>query len=498
MSEDSRAVRSQSKLLSGLIWSAAFLVASLYLLSWYNCLFVRTASINFEGPIIWASTELAAGHNIYPADAHLKQPWICILYPPLYMILGAAGAYFAGISYFPTRLLSLLSTVLAVVFAFKTLRLQGCSKEICLAALTFYFGFGCVLFEACECRPDMLSFALGVWALYSFVSALKQAEPDSSATKVLLPAILTSLSCLAKQQGIVYMAAMLLTLLSDRKFKAAARYLAVFLICTIGTLGIVQAISGGLWSSLSILSVVKSRSEVLIANLAALGFEWIKIITALLIAPLGIWLCKPLSADQRLPLFLFFISCAVFFYTMGIPASSLQHLLPALFGLSWWLALCLRKLPPLLCLLPLLLMSCNAYQIITEQLAFIPMEAQVRSDISRLRSYNLENKLVLCDDVYINLLSGSKPALVDCASFINSWKDSGKGFGDILTSIEKHEYAAIVISATDLDSNGNGSFWPPELVKAIKASYVQKETLYCGPWILALLLPAENSTITKQ
>lgn len=479
-----------NNVVSGLVFLTVSVVVALYALTWYCYLFVRTASIGYEGPILWAATQLAAGQNIYPVSALTAQPWITILYPPLYMLVAAIGVPMFGSSYLPGRLISCGASVLAAICLYRLLRLQNCSVMVALTATAFYFSFACVLTESGQYRPDMLCLGLGAFANYLFVLRVREGASSSFGPRQMVwPAVLCALSFYAKQQGVVFAIAILLTLLSERKPKIAAAFGAVWA----GVLSVlilpVQVVSGGLFANLSLLSGVKSHVEILTTNLLSVGLDIFKLIFCMILAPIGILSNKTMTVDERLSLILFFVCAVILAYTMGIPASNVNHLIPALFGLCWFIGLTLRKLPGFVCLIAAALVALTIVPGFYEQKAMLQMQARVKQDTADLIALNLKDKVVLTDDVYLNLVTGSKPAFVDCATFMNLWKDSGQGFEQLNARIAAHEYAAILINEVDVKQGVEKAFWPPSVISAVKQYYEQKRLFFCGPWILVLFVP---------
>ncbi len=393
-----------------------------------------------------------------------------------------------GPSYVPLRVISGLSAAVAAFFMFKILRTQECNTSVALTATAFYFSFQLVSFESVECRPDMLSVAFGVAALYSFVLLVRKKEPPLLQDLV-LPAVLCATSIFAKQQGVVYPLAIILTLLAYRRFKTCIGFASIWLGSTAALLLTTELVSGGLLANMTLLRPVHSRSEVLLTNIAATGLDIFKLVFTVVLAPVGILMHKNISLDERLPLILFFMAAIIMCYTMGIPASNVNHLIPTLLGLCWWIGLTLRKLPSFMCVVTLAFVGLNVYQVAMEQRAIVLMEPQHKKDIAKIQALNLEGKPLLTDDVYLNLATRSKPVFVDCATFMNVWKDSGKGFDELNTKIARHEYPAIIINEPDVRSDGHTAFWPPEVIAAIKKHYMEKDILFCGPWVFVLFLP---------
>lgn len=449
-------------------------------------------SLNYEAPMLWASMRLAAGQNIYCLSALTAQPWTAILYPPLFMALGAVSVKLLGGAYLGLRLVNMLSAALCALALFRLLRLYDCSKLVAFTAAAFFLNFIVVATLSFEARPDLLAVCLSAWTMERFVAALKQ-EPGCQALRGLGAVVaLAILACLAKQSSIVFVLSIVFFLLSAGQRILALKFLAAWAGAIALIFGGIELICGGFLANLTLLSAVHPQAKVLADNFRALATDWFKVFLGLAIAPVGILAHKGVKGIDTLPLLLLLISFSLLLYTMAIPASNMNHLIPALFALSWWIGLSLRYLPGWVGAVVLIVCAGNIW-FLSEFGRLEPLLLPYARESEKvLRRLDLKDRLVLTDDPFINVLTGSKPAMVDCATFLNLWKDTKPQMKDLIGAIESRQYAAIMINSDDSEKGGGQIWWTPSVVQAIKANYVRREELHCSGWFLDLYLPAES------
>ncbi len=474
------------------VFAVAITVAAtavVYGVNWWAAL-STPFSLNYEAPMLWASVRLSLCQNIYPISALSAQPWTAILYPPLFMLLGALFVKALGVSYLGLRLVNMGSAILAAVMLFRLLRLYDCSKSVAFAATAFFLNFIVVATLSFEARPDLLAVALGAWMMEHFLCALKKKPANSLLLSDLKGVLaLSVLSCLAKQQSIVFVLAIVCFLFSGGARATAAKFLAAWISIIAVIFAGIQLWSGGFLANLTLLTSVHPKSKVLADNFRALATDWFKVFLGLIIAPLGILAHKGVGGRDCLPLILLAISFALLLYTMAIPASNMNHLIPAMFGLSWWIALSLRYMPGWVMALVACVCAGNMW-FLSEFGRLEPLLLPyARQSAAVLQKMDLKEKLVLTDDPFINFLTGSNPAMVDCATFLNLWKDTRPDMAELIGNIERRQYAAIMINSDDSEKGGGQIWWPPPVVQAIKKNYARKEELHCSGWFLDLYLP---------
>lgn len=476
-------------LYKGVAVVGAVATALTYLLLWF-ALLQRQYSQAYEGPILWAAVQLAQGQNIYPASALTSEPWITILYPPLYTLLGAATVKVLGPSYVGLRLISMLSAIACGAALYRILRAAQCSWVVSLAPVIFLFNFDLMFVMSSEARPDMLSLALAAFGCERYVAA-RNANDDERLTPYWPSILLLVIACLAKQQAFVFGAAICLSLIFEKKIKLGLQYCGIWLGATLGCFWLTDLISGGFFQNLFFLRGVASDQKILKDNILALGLDLLKMLLAFIVAPIGVLINKNLTQTERFPLLLFLIAFGTMCYTMGIPASNTNHIMPSLFALSWWIGLTLRKLPQAVTAVFIALSLGTLPVLFREALAWQELQPHAEKSEAKIQALNLRGKPVLTDDPNINMLTGSQPAFIDCATFMNVWKARGSesDFKQIINPIEQKRYAAILINTEDSSHGGGIAWWPPIVVDAIKKNYKLKETVYCSGWPLDVYVP---------
>lgn len=478
----------QNKIFLVLSIIAAAATAFIYLWNWSSAL-SSPYSLDFESPMLWAADALSRGQNIYPADGLQKEPWITTIYPPLYLVFISLFAKLFGANYFPLRITSMLFTAGLAALLVDIYRKLKISLPVILTSLVFLFSFDCVSNRGYEVRPDIAVIFFSALLLHQFVLLWLNPEKQSTLRSYLSVFLLGAVCIEIKQQAIVFLLAIVAYLLSEGQKKIAFALLAGWILSILIFTGFMQLLTGGYVQNLTFLSSVKSSSTVLLGNLGSIGADWIKLSFALLLVPLGVLAVKKLEGLQKLPLLLALISTGLFFYSMGIPASSSNHMIAALLALSWFLAICLSRLPAVCGIILLLCSACS--------FPFVCQEGQYRGQLlpyaqknaEYLKDIGLEGKPVLTDDLYINYLTKSTPVIIDCATFLNVWAAKGSDFSELTKPIAEKRYAAIIINSNDNQQLGVAAWWPRPVVEAIHAHYHKVEELHCSGWMLDLMMP---------
>lgn len=475
------------------------LTVACYLLSFVAAL-LRPYSLNYEGPMLWACAQLAQGKDIYPSAGLTRMPWITILYPPLYALLGAATFKLFGISYLGLRLISIVSLLVLAVCLFRLLRLFQCRFIDAVVCLFFFLNFTVVATYASEARPDMLALALAVYASERFVAwfLCREKLNEKGSTRLLsICAFIFALACLAKQQEIVFALAIIWFLLTQKMWRETKVFLSVWLGSVLLALVTIEVMAPGFFQHLTFLFGVPSQMKVLLANLSSFGPDWINILVALCAVPLGIVLSKKLKGAEQLPLCLWIVSMLLMLYTMGIPASNVNHALCALFALTWLLALTMRRLPAWTCAVIAVLCLVNLPAMAIEGYAMMKILPYANASAEKLKKMDFAGKLMLTDDPNLNYLTDSKPVFIDCASFMNKWQVGGREAGssggfssdDFLDAIKQQKFACAMINDDDSAAGGGKQWWPKSVVSTLKQYYKKADSFYCSGWTMDLYLP---------
>lgn len=480
-------------------FGASGILVFIYLLDWSASL-SSPFSVNFEGPMLWAAEALSLGNNIYVSSQASAPPWVCTIYPPLYPAFCALLVKCFGVHYFALRAANMaFAAGLALVF-YRILSLSGLSRLSIVASLVFLFSFNVFALYSFEARPDMMLLFFTACALERFVKYQQlSAESNSgsqqiswfSAGAVRSQALFFSfLAICVKQQAVVLVLSLVLYMLGERRWKEMIYYLFNLLFwLSILSLGMQINSQFGFFENLFFIASLKSDSNVFIANLGSLGLDWIKLVFALVLVPAALFFMKKITGINRLPFILLFVSTVLFFYSMGIPASSANHMMTAILALAWCLSIALTRLPRPWTFL--LICSCLfSYPTLAEEGLLRPkLLPFAKADAEILQELNLNGKEVLTDDLYLNYLTKSKVVLVDCASFLNVWAQSENGAKDLIAAIEQKRFAAIIINENDSALREPKAWWPKPVVESIQRKYRKHMELHCSPWTMDLYLP---------
>jgi hypothetical protein len=455
---------------------------------------MRPFSLNYEGPILWACAQLADFHNIYGQSSLTTPPFVVTIYPPLYLAMGAVAIKLFGITYAPLRALSMIAAVLAAVFMYRLMRQLGAGLASAMTACIFFFSFTVALTMSMEARTDMVALAFSIAMFERFAFAADRQDLETSGFKPWLSVIVLSvLSILTKQQAIVFIVATWLYLLQAGAWRLAFKLAGIWLAIVITAALLLQSISGGFLSHITYLAALKSSSQVLFANLNQLGADWLKLCLALLLAPLGVLACGKVDGLKRLPLILLAVAAALLFYSMGIPASSINHILSTVFALAVWLGVSLERMPAGAGIFSLLICLTGLPQLSEFCLAEPRLAPYMKQSAQALSRYDWKDKPVLTDDPYMNFLTGSQPAMEDCATFLNVWSAQGSGGQELINALNARRYAAVIINTDDSRSGGGSQWWPKSVVAAIKRNYHQVEELHLSGWFTDLYLAGSAS-----
>ncbi len=153
---------------------ALVLTLALLALAAVICVAAQTANIGFpyqidygEAPLVDQAARLASGESIYQPDL-TAPPYTISNYPPLYMATLAAFVPIAGEAFWPGRLVSALSALLAALFI-GLIVLEATRDRVAAAlAALFLLAWPIVVLWSGLARIDLLALALslaGLWAL---------------------------------------------------------------------------------------------------------------------------------------------------------------------------------------------------------------------------------------------------------------------------------------------------------------------------------------------
>ncbi|MBX9686479.1 MAG: hypothetical protein K2X27_07240 [Candidatus Obscuribacterales bacterium] len=467
--------------------ATAGLCACIYLANWLAAL-SSPYSIAFESPMLWTAHALGQGQNIYALERLSKEPWLVTIYPPIYLCFAAILVKVLGVQYFWLRLANMILSVGVGALLFRIMRLSGSSLAPCICALTFFFSFGRIAGESYSARPDFLLLFLSTLMLERFLLVFTNEEKKNTFSNYLPVLILALAAIFTKQQAIVFVVSIAIFLCQSGKAKLAGKFMLLWLL-GMGLISYILDLScGGYFAHLSFLAATKSDSAVLLSNLSSLGVDWLKLFWALPVVPLAVLAIKKLDGVKSLPFILVSVSTGLFLYSMGIPASSTNHMMSAILGLSWCLSICLSRLPAWLGIIGLITIAASFNHLADEAIYRPKLLPIARSDAAKLLKMDLSCKPVLTDDLYLNVLTGSNPVIVDCATFMNVWTARGSGLEPLLKAISEKRYAAVIINSNDSRSSGASAWWPQALIDAVRSNYHKVAELQCSGWSLDLFI----------
>lgn len=117
-----------------------------------------------EGAILYESTQLAHGQNIYSSLA--TAPYLGANYTPLYYLLCTIGAHLLGPVLLPGRAVSLMAGLGSGVFVFLLLRMDCRGKTVPLLSTGLFFALPAVYTWSSIVKSDMLALLFSLAGLY--------------------------------------------------------------------------------------------------------------------------------------------------------------------------------------------------------------------------------------------------------------------------------------------------------------------------------------------
>jgi len=460
-----------------------------YGLSWYTVL-RATNAIEYEGPMFWAANALAHGQNIYDPAKLISAPFQVITYPPVFMIFAAVLMKVFGPSYWCLRAVTIAAAIVSAFYLYRLLRLSGCAPWLAAIAPAYFMGFSpTFVWNNCG-RPDCVATAFCLAGLERLYSAFQKHEEGKKwMPSGVMAGILLALSCLSKQTAVVCAVSGLLFLIWNKRFKLAAIIGAV--IGGLGLLlsGIAQLITGGFAQNMMYFGQVRWQQDLLVQHLHFMSDGDIQR-TELLFAVLLYCVIvrkQTTTVAERLPYVLFGISFLNAMYMLGLPDSNGNHAIFFFLAMSWWLALKCSTLPiaaSRIVLLGSLLGLPFLANYFPAALAELPRTNDVLG-----RAVGLADKSVLSEDPYLNFLSASRPAMIDCAVFEAAWEArQPERLKALEAAVARQEFAALIVNCTDLEGKSR-EIWPPDTVKVFKEHYKSSGNLSGNGICQQLMLP---------
>lgn len=482
---------------------AAVVFVVLYLQGWALAI-SAPLSIEYEGPCLWATIQLAHGLEIYSPARLFEAPYQVVIYPPVFFLVCVPFQVFAGTSYWGLRLVSILSFLISAVSSYRIFHRSTSSHYASLVSLIAYSSFLPVWSWSLKGRVDMLSMALSIVAIDLFLVAYdkrteteaghkgesdseepqpgpKQNSIDASSSlphkllKLLgiysLFIICCVLAIFTKQPAVMVPVAVAIFLLSKRRF-------ADFFIISAGSGGLSVATllaidiwtRGGFMQHMRFLSRMPFSFEDLNNHLAWMGSDWAK----LLLIPIAIFSLrrrKPETLDTTLPVALILLSGLLTFYSLGTMYANVNHALHFYWASAWLLALCVAAAPRKLGTILVVASLLSAYALYANLPNVRNVVAKMPNSIRLLEKEELRGTTMFVEDPALALEAGAEPLFVDVATFVQVWQREGRSMEHLLKNIRNTTYSAIIINRHDSQLEKPPYFWTEEMVNTIREHY---------------------------
>lgn len=451
--------------------SSLLVLAAVYARFWWLAV-CNPYSIAFEGHVLWASFWLSAGGNIYDPAALSREPWSVVIYPPLYFALGALLVKAFGAAYAPLRLVSIASACACAFFLYRLLAESGARPAARMAATALFLSFLPVFVYSMIARVDMLSLALSLAGLLCFAAGCRGSSPIFPSGRPAIFALVLTLVCLSmlsKYQAVVVALSLAIYLAVCGQAGQAARWALALSVALAVSGAAFQAISGGYFQHMRYLSGAAWSRETLLSNILGIGPDLytLAIVCGTLI--IGFAMGCRVQGALRLAAVLLLVSAVSALYTMGIPASSTNHLLFVIASLCYFSGLVLERMPAAAAGAVSLVAGLCAFNL-AEMGAFLNRHTAASDGLSALLAGKATaDAVVLSEEPKLVIDAGVKPAMIDPGTFMNVWTTEEKGV--LIDRINRRRYAAIVINEKDSRSAGGMVRWPAEVIAAVHANY---------------------------
>ena len=483
-----------NKFISVCLILASSWLCVIYGIGWFKALEAPLA-IEYEGPCLWAAYNLSLGNNIYPLENLTHEPFIAVIYAPVYFILATPFQKLFGMNLWSLRAISMASFIFTVYFLWKLFqRSSGSKLAASLGALSFA-SYVSIWSWSLKARVDMVSLAFSAWALDSFhAKSSKERASIKDALKDYAPSIIAAvLATFSKQPSIIIPICLTLFLLFKRRFKDAIAYGGGFLLLSLIFFAIIQSMTqGGFSAQIQFASHFPFTVFDMLKHLNWIIFEWPKMIFALIVL-LPLLIIKKQRSEALIPSILFLVSGAITVYTLGTKYPNANHAFLFFVFCSWLTALiCTRAAWLGFIVIPICLLSTYIANSMLE-----PLETNIKKMPESTALLNdlkpsLAGKLILVEDPVIAMKLDAKPYFVDIATFFQVLhRNNSKMMAtDLIANATARKFAAIVINKKDADMlESDPYFWPPEAVRLLRQHYYKRAEIVANGEIHVLYLP---------
>ena len=436
-----------------------------------------------EGPVLDQVMRIARLENIYRSDFAVP-PYSVTNTPPLYMLLQTPFAWAVGPAFWYSRIISLISVLLAALFIGLTVhRLSGSVIAALISgALLLVFPF--VLYWSVLDRADTLALALSWAGLYTVVR-----WPDSRRGLTLAVTLFAAAVFTTQTYALVGPATALIWLLQNRQARQAA-FLAgwLFAIC-LGLFMLLHLLTGGGFLLNVITASVNRGSHIgFMANLTGLLIHaWILVLGAAGFLVVERWWYPTRTWPLVLPYALLATVSMLMFRTTGSSASPLYE--PAA-------ALCLAAgavlawPPPRSYLLKTIAVVLLAVQVNglanwsrNDYLPLVQNKVQDEAEIAQLAQIVREAPGPVLIDEYMGLapLAG-RPIYIQPYEF-SQLQLAGLWSPDaLINAIQQREFPVILLYEPGTSPPKIVTRWTPEIRSTIWENYHSVDTIG-GVWI---------------
>lgn len=482
-------VKQSSKplLVSAVLLISALAVAAAYLL--FFCFALnQNQAIEYEGPCLWASTQIARGLNPYPLSTLSHSPYAVIIYPPLYFVICSLFEH-GEPSYLWPRLISMIASALTAVFYYKFLR-HYCHKLTSIGGTILLMSFMAIWLWSAKGRVDQLSLVLSALSLWLYAC-----NRGGSARALVAAAVTLSLATMTKQPSALIAPALILDMLIARRAKDAAIFVGTFAVSLAAMLGLTQAATqGGFIAHMRFASHMPFEWRYLSERLALMYVDWPKFILAILAIPLSVIYKRTGNAEDqsqtgtnplRLALLLLLTTLPVTFYTAGTAYSNVNHFLVLLLPLPLLISNmvdCTALVPKAGKVISVLynstIMLSGALLLFLALALFSPQACEHKLPLNpaiaapQLKRL-MQDKLVLSEDGGYGPLFGAISEPVDITTFIQVLGVDGTQAKDMLKNVEAKKYAVVVINHQEFSGERKMAQWDKATIEAIRRNYRQ-------------------------
>lgn len=446
----------------------------------YSFVFIVTRnssySLDYEGHVFWACDKLLHFQNIYAPELLNQQPFAITMYNPLFMAFGALCNHLAGNNNLGCiRSISVLSTIFCFIVFYRILRDRcGIGALHAAAATGFFASYVPVFYWSHLARVDMLGLALAIWGVERFGVALERRNLKGEALALGVSILLFVCAYFTKQQYLIFPVAASIFCFAERRVKLGVVILSTFFGASVLIGALLELVTGGYLAHLTYARGLAWEWETLSLSLIPFLTD-AKTVSIAVILLASLFVRGSASTSTRLDklaMILIAIALPLALYTMGLRGAFHNHLLSIEFAMCLLIATRLPRFSPsittFVVVLALLATSttCRAASDFAWRLTGTAKNPEA---LKILKQLDVKGKRVLFEDASVALALGAEPDFVDVTTLFNTTGGAAEKTDVVCASIERKEYAAIMINSRD--NLYEEIIWPKRVVRAIKKDY---------------------------